>query len=547
MCGILCLILNTTSKEDNDTDYLEQSYDNLKPLVENRGPDFSNSKSIVDGNFSIEFFSSVLSLRAPFTPQPLINSNGSIFQFNGELYNDDIKGNDTQYFYERIQQEGILKTLPLLKGEYAFTYYDPKMHVIWFGRDCIGRRSLVLLKNISGFIISSVPLVDDLGINNFEEIPGGVVQCLHLETGKTETFHWNHNSDILQFPYGKVNPDLMKSSNYLNILEQRVSELQKLLYTSVERRVTHIHEYNTKEITSQDHIPSKVAILFSGGLDCTLLAHLTDLIVEPNETIDLLNVAFENPRVGGGYDTPDRKLGIQSFEELESLSLNSSELKSRFRFIKINTPYDELLKHREIVKKLMYPKDSVMDLSIAVAFYFASRGIGVFRAVGGNDDVPYASASKLLISGLGADELFGGYSRHTGLFDLRKKQTIVEYGNAYSKLHDELQMDFGRLHTRNLGRDDRVIGGWGKEARYPFLDEDLIKWAMNCELDLKVFKDRNGDQRKPADSKYILRKLAKKLGFVKVVEEKKRAIQFGARSAKMEIGQGKVKGSDKLV
>jgi asparagine synthetase B (glutamine-hydrolysing) len=42
---------------------------------------------------------------------------------------------------------------------------------------------------------------------------------------------------------------------------------------------------------------AKVAILFSGGLDCTVLARLAHDILPSSQTIDLLNVAFENPRV----------------------------------------------------------------------------------------------------------------------------------------------------------------------------------------------------------------------------------------------------------
>src|SRR4051794_32040995 len=42
---------------------------------------------------------------------------------------------------------------------------------------------------------------------------------------------------------------------------------------------------------------TKVAVLFSGGLDCSVLARITHDILPLEESIDLLNVAFENPRV----------------------------------------------------------------------------------------------------------------------------------------------------------------------------------------------------------------------------------------------------------
>lgn len=71
---------------------------------------------------------------------------------------------------------------------------------------------------------------------------------------------------------------------------------------------------------------ARVAVLFSGGLDCTVLARMLSDIIPPSQSIDLLNVAFENPRVAShnqGLDQdalyelcPDRMTGRKSFEEL---------------------------------------------------------------------------------------------------------------------------------------------------------------------------------------------------------------------------------------
>lgn len=54
-----------------------------------------------------------------------------------------------------------------------------------------------------------------------------------------------------------------------------------------------------------------------------------------------------------------------------------------------------------------------MDLSIAAALWFASRGIG---QIAGSDGQTYRTPAPVLISGLGADELLGGYARHRGAF-----------------------------------------------------------------------------------------------------------------------------------
>lgn len=109
-----------------------------------------------------------------------------------------------------------------------------------------------------------------------------------------------------------------------------------------------------------------------------------------------------------------------------------------------------------------------MDLSIACALYFAARGSGSMSAFPEAAAQPYTTQARVLLSGLGADELFAGYTRHATAYNRHGPQGLL----------DELNLDIGRLGKRNLGRDDRVITNWGKEARFPFLDEELVAWAL---------------------------------------------------------------------
>ena len=174
-----------------------------------------------------------------------------------------------------------------------------------------------------------------------------------------------------------------------------------------------------------------------------------------------------------------------------------------------------------------------MDLSIAFALYFAAKGIGTIQSKSGDQAIHYITPARVLISGLGADELFGGYARHTTAFNRR----------GYQGLADELELDFNRLGNRNLGRDDRVISHWGKEVRYPYLDEDLVSWALRLPVWEKCGFGQDtyeaGSIPQLERSKRLLRLLAWKLGLRNAAVEKKRAIQFGARTARMEPGKTK--------
>lgn len=62
---------------------------------------------------------------------------------------------------------------------------------------------------------------------------------------------------------------------------------------------------------------------------------------------------------------------------------------------------------------------------------------------------------QVVLTGIGADEQLAGYSRHRVRFTTSGLEGLIQ----------ELAMELGRISSRNLGRDDRVIGDHAKEAR----------------------------------------------------------------------------------
>lgn len=184
-----------------------------------------------------------------------------------------------------------------------------------------------------------------------------------------------------------------------------------------------------------------------------------------------------------------------------------------------------------------------MDDSIGCAIWFAARAVGCVTLTAktsddgdrsGNDSASTTPAlsrsqARIVLVGMGADEQLAGYGRHR-----------TKYRNfGWSGLIAELEMDIDRISSRNLGRDDRCISCHGREARFPFLDEEVVCFLNTLRIDLKVnFLLPQGEGEKK-----LLRDCARAIGLGASAGLAKRAIQFGSRIAKID---GKCKGSDKF-
>jgi asparagine synthetase B (glutamine-hydrolysing) len=165
----------------------------------------------------------------------------------------------------------------------------------------------------------------------------------------------------------------------------------------------------------------------------------------------------------------------------------------------------------------------------------------------------YATGTRALLIGIGADEQMGGYGRHRSAF---VRGAHAESGGGgggeecgdgcgegqFAELTRELNKDLARLWERNLGRDDRCIGDHGRESWSPFLDENVVLFLQGlhladvCSLHLPPGE---GDKK-------VLRDVAKLLGLKNTAAAVKRAIQFGTRIAKqmnMECHGSNRKGS----
>ncbi|KAK5653944.1 hypothetical protein OQA88_7869 [Cercophora sp. LCS_1] len=505
----------------------------------------------------LTFTSTVLALRGDhITNQPLVHpTNQSVLCWNGEAWRIDgcqVEGNDGEAIFDRLSQptalvarrDAILSVFRSIEGPFAFVYYDQLSEALYFGRDRLGRRSLMKRQDSASgdLILCSVAESPDPSWTEVEADGIYAVDLCNssddLRVSRRLSKHGWQAPDRPDFvsSIGKFNKSLSSSGFVLESSSPSVAALKQRLLESLRLRVLNVPQPISVDVA----VPPRIAVLFSGGLDCTVLARLTHDLLEPDQEIDLINVAFENPRVVAQLEKdtkgslvdfyeacPDRITGRKSFAELLNVCPGRG-----FRFLAVNVPYSEALAHRSQVVSLIFPHNTEMDLSIAYALYFAARGQGASDFADASVEpsgLKYVTPARVLISGLGADELFGGYGRHAIAFSRQ----------GYTGLVDELFLDVSRLSKRNLGRDDRVMAHWGKEVRFPFLDECLVRWAMEIPAWEKCDFDHGEEITGVEPGKRVLRLLALELGMVEVAREKKRAIQFGARTAKMESGHVK--------
>ena len=526
MCGILVAVDHGRCTKE------------LEVELSKRGPDCSAKVQICHRNRRLEMHGFVLGMRGQLTSQPLhtlLNSSDfTCLLFNGEIYSGlsvSDSANDSKELFDCLlgakTEEEMLEIFSKIEGEWALCLLFKGN--LYYGRDYLGRRSLLIQHRHGGFLVSSVSdqttgwnEVPATGIFKYDfqneillewnKFPG--LTCPSLKTKET---------NVERYPI--IESDLSSTASHLfdgiklDFRYEPCIVFKQLLKEAVSRRIMNIP-------SSRDS-RSRLAILFSGGVDCMVLAALAHQCFPQNEPIDLLNVAFENPRTSSKlpateiYNVPDRLTARQGLVELMKI------YQREWVLVEIDVDYNEYREKKPYVQQLIYPLDSVMDLSIAIAFWFASRGIG---KVDGKD---YQSTARVLLSGLGADEQLGGYSRHRNAY----------FNGGWSRLAEEMQLDVARISTRNLGRDDRVISSHGKEVRFPFLDRTIINFL----LEMPTWYKTDPRLEREVGDKLLIRMMAYELGLVLTCREAKRAVQFGAKTAKMEHESRASKGHDKLL
>jgi diphthine-ammonia ligase len=240
-----------------------------------------------------------------------------------------------------------------------------------------------------------------------------------------------------------------------------------------EKLLNLLHESILRQIPQDE----RFGVLFSGGLDSTLIAYLCK---ELGADFVCYTVVVEEP-------------GMKEAEDLGYAKRIAADLGLKLKIRKIRA--DALEKPLHEVVSWIADTD-VVKVSVALPLYVAC-------------EYAMADGIKTVLYGLGTEELFAGYRRH--------KQVKQE------DLNTECLSGIQRLYDSDLYRDGQVARAQGISLRAPFLATELIDYALKIPAAYKLVEDVN---------RVILRDIARDLGLTAVASRKKRAVQYGSNFLK---------------
>ncbi|CAI8596907.1 unnamed protein product [Vicia faba] len=432
MCGILAVLGCSDDSQAKRVRILE-----LSRRLKHRGPDWSGLHQHGDNYLAHQR----LAIVDPASgDQPLFNEDKSIIvTVNGEIYNhEELRKQLPNHTFRtqcdcdviaHLYEEYGENSVDMLDGIFSFVLLDTRDNSFIVARDAIGVTSLYIGWGLDG----SVWIASELkGLNDecehFEVFPPG-----HLYSSKEREFRrwynppWFNEAIIPSTPYDPL-----------------------VLRTAFEKAVI-------KRLMTD--VP--FGVLLSGGLDSSLVASVTARYLADTKAAKQWGAKLHSFCVGL-KGAPDLKAGKEVADFLGTVH-------HEFQF----TIQDGI----DAIEDVIYHTETydVTTIRAATPMFLMSRKIK-------------SSGVKMVISGEGSDEIFGGY------LYFHKAPNKEEF-------HQETCRKIKALHRYDCLRANKSTYAWGLEARVPFLDKDFIKAAMDIDPEFKMIKHDEG-----RIEKWILRK-----------------------------------------
>ena len=440
MCGIVAIF---NVKEQ--TPELRTKALGMSKKIRHRGPDWSG----IHCSGSAILAHERLSIVDPESGgQPLFSPDGKqVLAVNGEIYNhqeirerykgryDFQTGSDCEVILALYRDKGI-DFLEDLNGIFAFALYDEEQDAFLIARDHIGVIPLYIGYNADGkvFVASELKALEGECERYEPFLPG------HYYWSKAPGMKPWYKRDWMEYDNVKDNP-------------ARSDAIRKSLCAAVKRQMMSDVPYG---------------VLLSGGLDSSVISAITESYAERRIETDSQSRAWW-PRLHSFA------VGLKGAPDLAKARLVADYIGTVHH--EINYTIQEGL---DALRDVIYFIETydITTVRASVPMYLLAR---VIKSMG----------IKMVLSGEGADEMFGGY------LYFHKAPSAEEF-------HKETVRKLSKLHQYDCLRANKSLSAWGVEGRVPFLDKEFLDVAMRTNPKAKMCS-LNGSDPKASMEKRIVR------------------------------------------
>ena len=435
MCGIVASFDYQKVEANQRSQLLEMS-----KKIRHRGPDWSG---IFSDDHAVLAHERLAIVDPASGKQPLFNKKQTlVLAANGEIYNHRELRSEVGEGYEFLTQSDCEVILGLydkegasfldkLNGIFGFALYDKEKNDYLIARDHMGIIPLYMGWDEEGvfYVASELKALEGF-CSQIELFPPG-----HYKTKAMEKPEPWYDREWKSFDAVKEN-------------EASISELRKALEDAVERQLMSDVPYG---------------VLLSGGLDSSITSAIAK--------------KFSSRRVESGNTEDAWWPRLHSF----AVGLKGSPDLAAAKKVAdhIGTVHHEITftiqEGLDAIKDVIYHLETydITTIRAATPMYLMAR---VIKSMG----------IKMVLSGEGSDELFGGY------LYFHKAPNAREF-------HEETVRKLEKLHMYDCLRANKALSAWGIEGRVPFLDKEFIDVAMRLNPSEKMITPERME-------KWILRK-----------------------------------------
>ena len=422
MCGIVS-ILNIKEQ----TQELHQKALRMSQKIRHRGPDWSG---IYCGGSAILAHERLSIVDPESGGQPLYSPDGKlVLDVNGEIYNhQEIRrkyagkyefqtGSDCEVILALYQDKGI-DFLEDLNGIFAFVLYDAERDEFLIARDPIGVIPLYIGYDNDGtvYVASELKALEKQCERYEPFLPG------HYYWSVSPGMKWYYRRDWMQYDAVKNNPASTKA----------------------------IHDALEEAVKRQLMSDVPYGVLLSGGLDSSVISAIAEKYSEMRIEDDSRTKAYW-PRLHSFA------VGLKGAPDLTKARLVANYIGTVHH--EINYTIQEGL---DAIRDVIYYIETydVTTVRASTPMYLLAR---VIKSMG----------IKMVLSGEGADEIFGGY-------------LYFHKAPSAQSFHEETVRKLSKLYLYDCLRANKSLSAWGVEGRVPFLDKEFLDVAMRTNPEAKM-------------------------------------------------------------